>query len=126
MVMKQTKNKKGESLCPAFAHTSRLIGDKWVTLIIHELLLGPRRFNELQTALVPAINSACINSRTLTVRLKSLERDGIISRTAYSHAKPPRVEYAITQKGQDLSEIIEQMRVYGEKHLAKERCIDSC
>jgi DNA-binding HxlR family transcriptional regulator len=117
--MKNNKTHDKSSLCPAFAHTSRLIGDKWVTLIVHELLIGPRRFNELQNAVVPSVNSACINSRTLTLRLKSLEEDGIISRTVFEHAKPPRVEYTITKKGQDLSEIIEHMRAYGKKHLMK-------
>lgn len=118
--MEKNKTPKQPSLCPAFAHTSRLIGDKWVTIIVHELLIRPRRFTELQAAVVPSVNSACINSRTLTLRLKSLEQEGIISRVAFEHEKPPRVEYALTQKGQDLSEIIEQMRVYGEKHFIRE------
>lgn len=117
--MKRNETDNKRSLCPAFAHTARLIGDKWVTLIVHELLAGSRRFNELQTAVVPSINSTCINSRTLTLRLKMLEEEGIVSRVVFEHAKPPRVEYSLTQKGQDLSEIIEYMRAYGKKHLVK-------
>lgn len=117
--MEQKKNQNQTSLCPAFVRTSKLLGDKWVALIVHELLLGSRRFNELQAAVAPSVNSACINSRTLTLRLKSLEEEGIISRTAYAHEKPPRVEYALTEKGRDLSEIIEHMRAYGKKHLVR-------
>lgn len=103
-------------VCPALARMAKLIGDRWSILIVYALLDGPRRFNELQATLVPSKTASCINSRTLTIRLKLLEQEGIISRTAFEHAKPPRVEYAITKKGQELSEIIERIHAYGRKH----------
>jgi DNA-binding HxlR family transcriptional regulator len=71
------------------------VGDKWSVLIIITLGTGPRRFNEIKRA----ING--ISQRMLTLTLRGLERDGIVIRTV-APAAPPRVDYALTELGQDL------------------------
>lgn len=69
------------------------IGDKWTLLVVGMLDQGPQRFNALREK-VPGISQ-----RMLTLTLRHLERDGLVSRTAYAEM-PPRVEYALTPLGQ--------------------------
>ena len=102
----QTKNMCGD--CP-IARTANLIGDTWSLMIVRDLFDGPKRFGEL------CISLEGVSSRTLTNKLKFLEEHAIITRTEYSE-KPPRVEYALTKKGTELSAIIEDLRKFGEKH----------
>lgn len=71
------------------------VGDKWSVLIIITLGAGPRRFNEIKRS----ING--ISQRMLTLTLRGLERDGIVTRTV-APAAPPRVDYALTALGSDL------------------------
>jgi DNA-binding HxlR family transcriptional regulator len=94
------------------ARMATLLGDKWAIPIIGELLGGTRRFSELQQAL-------SINPRTLTDRLKRLEQAEFISRKTYAEV-PPRVEYQLTEKGQDLSAIVDAISHFGEKYLKNE------
>jgi DNA-binding HxlR family transcriptional regulator len=122
MPTKKTKNNGVVSVataCPV-AQASWIIGDMWILLIIRDLLVQPRRFNELQQSLIPCSSSSTskntINSRTLTNRLKMLEKADIINRTVFPHEMPPKVEYSLTSKGKALSEIIRQIRNYGKKY----------
>ncbi|MBE1878807.1 winged helix-turn-helix transcriptional regulator [Myceligenerans pegani] len=71
------------------------IGDKWSVLVISTLDVGPLRYSDLQAS-IPGISQ-----RMLTVTLKALERDGLLTRTAYPEV-PPRVEYALTGLGRSL------------------------
>jgi DNA-binding HxlR family transcriptional regulator len=71
------------------------IGDKWSVLIISRLGEGPRRFNEIKRII------GGISQRMLTLTLRNLERDGLISRTV-TPTVPPRVDYALTELGRDL------------------------
>jgi len=71
------------------------IGDKWSLTVIHELGSGPRRFTELRQA-IPAISQ-----RMLTVTVRGLERDGLLTRTVHATV-PPRVDYALTPLGHTL------------------------
>ena len=80
---------------------------KWKGVIIYHLLNDTRRFNEFRR-LVPGISQ-----RMLTLQLRELENDGIIHREVYN-VIPPKVEYSLTQFGQTLSNIIIQMREWGE------------
>lgn len=98
-----------EQMCP-IARTAALIGDVYVLLILRDLANGPRRFSALQ-------ESVQVNPRTLSSRLRRLEEKKIIARTQYAEI-PPRVEYALTDKGRALLPIIEHMRAYGEQWLA--------
>ncbi len=86
-----------------------ILGDKWSGFIIREMTGGPRRFGALQEAVVG------ISPRTLSQRLDSLEASGVISKKVYAEA-PPRVEYALTPKGEDLIPILESMIAWGDKY----------
>jgi DNA-binding HxlR family transcriptional regulator len=72
------------------------VGDKWTVLVVRELERGPRRFSELRRGL------GSISQKMLTTTLRSLERDGFVSRTVFPTV-PPRVDYELTALGRDLS-----------------------
>ena len=81
--------------CRAVSDVLSRIGDKWSVLVVTRLGGGPLRFNELRRAI------GGISQRMLTLTLRGLERDGLITRTAYPTI-PPRVDYALTPLGRDL------------------------
>jgi DNA-binding HxlR family transcriptional regulator len=87
-----------------------VLDGKWSTLIIRELLTGPKRFTELRTAL--AIGSP----KTLTERLRILEHQGVLTRTVHAEI-PPRVVYALTERGQSFRSVLEAMAAWGEADL---------
>ncbi|GBD17720.1 MAG: helix-turn-helix domain-containing protein [Thermomicrobium sp.] len=100
-----------EASCP-IARAARLLGDHWVLLILRELGQGNRRFHEL-------LDGTGISPAVLSQRLRYLEAEGLISRHAYAEV-PPRVEYALTEKGRAALPLIEQLREYGERWLTPE------
>jgi DNA-binding HxlR family transcriptional regulator len=81
--------------CRAISETLARIGDKWTVLVVELLRDGPVRFNELRRT----ING--ISQRMLTVTLRGLEREGLVTRTVFPTI-PPRVEYQLTALGQTL------------------------
>ena len=91
--------------CPV-ATTVQLIGNKWKLLIIRNLLVRPWRFNELQK------NLDGISQKVLTDSLRSLEQDGLVTRTVYAEV-PPRVEYALSDLGLSLKPILDAMQTWG-------------
>lgn len=91
--------------CPV-ATTVQLIGNKWKLLIMRNLLVRPWRFNELQKSLEG------ISQKVLTDSLRSMESDGIITRTVYPEV-PPRVEYALSELGDSMRPIIDAMEAWG-------------
>ena len=97
--------------CPV-ATTVALIGSKWKLLIIRNLLARPWRFNELKKDLEG------ISQKVLTDSLRSMEADGIITRTVYPEV-PPRVEYSLTELGKSLKPILDSMWAWGEAYKAK-------
>lgn len=97
--------------CPV-ATTVALIGSKWKLLIIRNLLARPWRFNELKKDLEG------ISQQVLTDSLRSMEADGIITRTVYPEV-PPRVEYALTELGKSLKPILDSMRAWAEAYKDK-------
>lgn len=99
--------------CPV-ATTVALIGSKWKLLIIRNLLARPWRFNELKKDLVG------ISQKVLTDSLRSMEADGIITRTVYPEV-PPRVEYSLTELGKSLKPILDSMWAWGEAYKAKQQ-----
>jgi DNA-binding HxlR family transcriptional regulator len=101
-----TKNELPE--CPV-ATTVSLIGSKWKLLIIRNLLQRPWRFNELKKDL----NG--ISQKVLTDSLRSMEEDGLITRTVYPEV-PPRVEYALSDLGQTLKPILDAMVIWGDNY----------
>ncbi len=96
--------------CPV-ATTVQLIGNKWKLLIIRNLLDRPWRFNELQK------NLEGISQKVLTDSLRSMEADGIITRTVYPEV-PPRVEYALSELGESMRPILDAMKAWGETYKA--------
>jgi DNA-binding HxlR family transcriptional regulator len=105
---------RDESTCPVCA-TADLICGKWTILIIRDLAEGRSRFCELERSL------AGISPRTLSLRLRALEEEGIVERRTFAEV-PPRVEYRLTDKGVALLPIIEDMRRYGREWLGVETC----
>jgi DNA-binding HxlR family transcriptional regulator len=95
--------------CPV-ARTLDLIGERWTILILRDLFLqGPRRFQDFQESL------RGVAPNTLSARLKSLERRGIISRKLYSQ-HPPRLEYRLTERGKTLGPVVKALRDWGRRY----------
>jgi DNA-binding HxlR family transcriptional regulator len=94
--------------CPV-ATTVALIGSKWKLLIIRNLLQRPWRFNELKKDLDG------ISQKVLTDSLRSMEEDGLITRTVYPEV-PPRVEYALSDLGMSLKPILDSMVAWGNSY----------
>jgi len=95
--------------CPVCA-TAEVVCAKWTLLLVRDLSEGRSRFCELERSLEG------ISPRTLSLRLRALEEEGIVHRRTYPEV-PPRVEYALTEKGRALVPIIEDMRTYGRRWL---------
>jgi DNA-binding HxlR family transcriptional regulator len=95
----------GDPSCPVCA-TADIICGKWTILVIRDLAEGRSRFCELERSL------AGISPRTLSLRLRGLEEQGIVDRHTYPEV-PPRVEYSLTRKGRALVPLIDDMRAYG-------------
>ncbi len=98
--------------CPV-CRTADIVCGKWTLLVIRDLADGVSRFCELERSLEG------ISPRTLSLRLRALEEEGILARQTYPEV-PPRVEYALTEKGRALIPIIESMRAYGTEWLGAE------
>lgn len=96
-------------VCPV-ARTASIVSGKWTLLIIRDLTYGTKRFSELERSLTG------ISPKTLSERLSALESEGIVQRKTYAEV-PPKVEYSLTEKGQALLVLIEDMRSYGRRWL---------
>ncbi|HEY5052863.1 MAG TPA: helix-turn-helix domain-containing protein [Solirubrobacterales bacterium] len=97
------------SKCPV-CRTAEVVCGKWTLLVIRDLANGSSRFCELERSLEG------ISPRTLSLRLRALEEEGIVARHTFPEV-PPRVEYALTEKGEALMPLIEDMRRYGKRWL---------
>jgi DNA-binding HxlR family transcriptional regulator len=95
--------------CPSSVTPFR-VGDKWAAMIIRCLVDGPRRFTEIQVPLHKA------TPKVLTQTLRAMERDGIVTRTAYPEI-PPRVVYELTPLGRTLLEPMAACCEWAEAHL---------
>jgi DNA-binding HxlR family transcriptional regulator len=94
--------------CSRILAAVKIIGDKWSSLIIQDLIAAPRRFCEIEHALG-------IGPRTLSQRLGALEQEGVIAKQQFAEV-PPRVEYSLTEKGIDLLPILESMAEWASKY----------
>ena len=94
-----------DETCPV-CRTAEIVCGKWTLLLIRDLSEGRSRFCELERSLQG------ISPRTLSLRLRALEEEGIVARETYPEV-PPRVEYRLTEKGRALLPIIDGMRAYG-------------
>jgi DNA-binding HxlR family transcriptional regulator len=97
-----------EPKCPAEL-TLSLIAGRWKPIVIHWLLQGGRRFNQLQREL------GGITHRTLSKTLKEMEGDGLVARYDYAEI-PPRVEYSLTERGQSLEPVLQAMHQWAENY----------
>src|SRR5438309_3602204 len=103
--------------CPV-CRTAEIVCGKWTLLVIRDLAEGRSRFCELERSL------RGISPRTLSLRLRALEEEGVLERQTYPEV-PPRVEYALTDKGRALVPLIEDMRAYGREWLGGECVSDT-
>jgi DNA-binding HxlR family transcriptional regulator len=88
--------------CRAVSEVLARVGDKWTVLVVSTLGDGPKRFNELRRAL------GSISQRMLTLTLRGLERDGLVTRTVFPTI-PPRVDYELTKLGRSLLEPVSEL-----------------
>src|SRR3712207_4382934 len=108
---------QSDETCPVCA-TADIVCGKWTILVIRDLAEGRTRFCELERSLEG------ISPRTLSLRLRELEAQGIVARETFPEV-PPRVEYSLTTKGRALLPLIEDMRRYGREWLGVNDCATS-
>jgi len=97
--------------CRAVSEVLGRVGDKWTVLVVSTLGGGPQRFNELRRAL------GSISQRMLTLTLRGLERDGLVTRTVFPTV-PPRVDYELTKLGRSLLEPVNGLSLWARKNRA--------
>jgi len=117
--MTARRKQEGTSMLPSNLHVSEdcravsevlaRIGDKWTVLVVGELGGGPKRFNEIRRAL------GSISQRMLTLTLRGLERDGLVTRTVFPTI-PPRVDYELTKLGRSLLEPVSGLGLWARKN----------
>jgi DNA-binding HxlR family transcriptional regulator len=95
--------------CRAVSEVLARVGDKWTVLVVVMLGDGPKRFNELRR------NLGSISQRMLTLTLRALERDGLVTRTVFPTI-PPRVDYALTRLGRSLLDPVSALGLWARKH----------
>ena len=95
--------------CRAISEVLSRVGDKWTVLVVETLGGGPKRFNELRKAL------GSISQRMLTLTLRALERDGLVTRTVFPTV-PPRVEYELTKLGRSLLDPVNALSLWARKN----------
>ena len=119
--MTQRRKQEGTSMLPSNLHVPEdcravsevlsRVGDKWTILVVSELGNGPRRFNEIRRAL------GSISQRMLTLTLRGLERDGLVTRTVFPTI-PPRVDYELTKLGRSLLEPVSGIGLWARQNRA--------
>jgi DNA-binding HxlR family transcriptional regulator len=98
--------------CRAIGDVLARVGDKWSVLVVTRLGDGPKRFNELKRSI------GGISQRMLTLTLRGLERDGLVTRTVFPTI-PPRVDYALTPLGRDLLQPVSALGAWAIRNQAK-------
>ena len=119
--MTERRMQEGTSLLPGNLHVAEdcravsevlaRVGDKWTVLVVSTLGDGPKRFNELRKAL------GSISQRMLTLTLRALERDGLVTRTVFPTI-PPRVDYELTKLGRSLLEPVSALGLWARQNRA--------
>jgi DNA-binding HxlR family transcriptional regulator len=100
--------KYGQS-CPV-ARSLEFLGERWTLLVVRDLLMGPRKFQDFSASL------RGVTPGVLSSRLKVLEQHGIVSRRLYSE-HPPRAEYTLTDQGLELRPVVRALGIWGARHL---------
>lgn len=99
---------KGKEYPCCTSLTMGIIGGKWKTVILFHLLEGKLRYNELRKEM------PTVTERTLSLQLKTLEKDGIIKRKVYTSKPPLKVEYSLTDFGKTLIPLIKSIADWGD------------
>lgn len=107
-----------ESFCPKFHKSVELIGRRWTGAILRALLSGENRFSDIAHA-IPGLSD-----RLLSERLKELEAEGVVTRVVYPET-PVRIEYHLTEKGQDLSMVVEAISAWSARWACDEAAASS-
>ncbi len=108
--------REGEALidilnfCPKYERAARILAKPWTPIVIRSLLGGPRRFSQIREYV------GHISDRVLSLRLKELEREGIVERRVIP-SSPVRVEYVLTQKGHELQQVVEAVQRWADRWL---------
>ena len=95
--------------CRVISELLARVGDKWTVLVVSELGAGPKRFNEIRRAL------GSISQRMLTLTLRGLERDGLVTRTVFPTI-PPRVDYELTKLGRSLLDPVNGLSLWARQN----------
>jgi DNA-binding HxlR family transcriptional regulator len=95
--------------CPV-AQALEFLGERWTLLIVRDLLIRPRRFQDLRESL------SGVTPAVLSHRLKVLEANGIVGRRLYTE-HPPRAEYTLTERGLGLRSVVRALGIWGAHHL---------
>ncbi|GAA0134381.1 helix-turn-helix domain-containing protein [Paenibacillus sp. YSY-4.3] len=98
-----------KSICPGFEQAMGLLSQRWTGLIIYQLLSGPQRFCNIETAIG-------ISGKVLSDRLKDLENEGIVKREIYPET-PVRIEYSLTDKGLAFEPIFSEIEKFSQHWL---------
>lgn len=101
-----------QGICPKFDKAIHILGKPWVGLLIYLLLDGPKRFHTLE-------KQSGISARVLSVRLKELEAEGIVSREVFLEV-PIRVSYSLTPKGKALDGVVGAISTWAESWVVKD------
>lgn len=112
-ILMEEESKKYKYSWPIEA-TLDVIGGKWKPLIIYHIRDGPLRFSQIMKQAQPRITQ-----RMLTKELREMERDGLVTRKVYAQI-PPKVEYSLTEKGESLMPILDQLCEWGSKHMGND------
>jgi DNA-binding HxlR family transcriptional regulator len=99
------------TVCPLYHEAAELIGRRWTGAIIRAMTDGAVRFGDVAAA-VPGISD-----RMLSERLKELEAEGLVTRAVYAE-HPVRIEYRLTEKGQDLGEVMDAIAAWAHRWLS--------
>jgi DNA-binding HxlR family transcriptional regulator len=102
------------NLCPKMESAFRLLGKRWIGIIIHVLLDGPKRFKDL-TDIIPSISQ-----KMLSERLKELENEGLVKRIVIDDT-PVKVIYELTEKGKDLEGVMNEIGIWANKHCFEQK-----
>ncbi len=109
--MTEAPNAHTQDTCLKVREVLSLVGDKWSVLIVVLLGQGPKRFSEIKRVVEG------ISQRMLTLTLRNLERDGLVTRTV-TPTIPPRVDYELTDLGRSLCEPVQSLNVWAMAHIA--------
>ncbi|MFC5652527.1 winged helix-turn-helix transcriptional regulator [Paenibacillus solisilvae] len=97
-----------QHLCPKFERALEILGKRWTSMIVYQLLSGPYRFVNLEQS-IPNLSG-----KVLSERLKELEAEGIIQRDVYPET-PVRIEYKLTEKGRGLAPLFTEIAAWAEQ-----------